>query len=151
MKSLGCSLCPSAQICFAKFFFPSYLIGSIWSLHELFSLNALSFFLLSPNIHIPRGVTMKNEWVRIRQSLGSLNRLIKAPEKLLFNAHNRRELNYGRQSACADVLCLSWATPRCPLLSLFLTAKSTVWARSCADARGQSALPCPHQIVSTVL
>lgn len=127
---------------------PSYLIGSIWSLHELFSLYVFSFFLLAPNIHIPREVKMKNEWVCILQSLESLNRLRKVPEKLLFNTHNRRELNHGRQNACAQAVYLGGAAPRCLLLCLFLTARPSMRARSCAGARGQSALPWLRQIVN---
>lgn len=73
MKSAGCSPHPRLHLTsqaapptsFHTDLFcqvpPSYLIGSIWSLHELFSLYVLSFFLLAPNIHIPREVKMKNE------------------------------------------------------------------------------------------
>lgn len=54
-----------AKMSFTVFIFctvpPFYLSGSIWSLHELFSVHAFSFFLLPPNIHIAREVKMKNE------------------------------------------------------------------------------------------
>lgn len=62
------------HVCFFYKFHLFILSDNIWSFHVLFSVYAFLFFLLSPNIHFPREVQVKNEWANILQSMGSVIR-----------------------------------------------------------------------------